>query len=256
VLEGNASLHLDAADIFTRNWILSQTAGVVGYLHDALRGRDAWLSAFWNRAFILQRTPSGKFIVMFSTSMKEPRNLGFLLGAYHTVSDDTRVMTIAGGAGSLSASGKAAWHAAAGSIKGGAGFAVAFTGVIDCISWWDEYSQGKKNFADLAATVGLDLVKAGIGAAATSLLVSIVTTGLAFVGIAPAAPVFLIAPGTMFIAIGIGYAVDWLINQAAVDKKITELFQNNATILETNLPKDYPETYATSTWNIGAEVAF
>jgi hypothetical protein len=256
VTHGNVSLHLDSSDIITRNWILGQMAGVGGYLHDALRGREAWLYEFWNRVFILQRTQSGKFVVMFSTSMKERRNLGVLLGAYRVNPHDTRVMTIAGGAGSLSASGRAAWNAAAGSIKGGGGFALAFTGVLDCVAWWDEYGQGKKDFVDLAVMVGLDLVKAGIGAAAANLAVAVLTTAAAAV-LGGAAPIFAIVIGTLFCMGSVSYVVDRMFKELNMDSRLTADVRALGLALESIVPKDYTETYGQSEWHInGLGVGF
>jgi hypothetical protein len=256
VTDGNVSLRLDSSDIITRNWILGQMAGVGGYLHDALRGNGAWLREFWDRAFILQRTLAGKFVVMFSTSMKERRNLGFLLGAYRVNPHDTRVMTIAGGAGSLSASGKAAWNAAAGSIKGGGGLALAFTGVIDCVAWWDEYSQGKKDFVDLAVMVGLDLVKAGIGAALVSVIVSTTVTAFAIALGASAAYVIAIVLGTVAVTVIIGYATDRIFRELKIEDRLSSSVRKIAIEIEKLHPKDYFDLYSKSTWSFSTGVAF
>ncbi|MGT2433054.1 hypothetical protein ACU4HD_37700 [Cupriavidus basilensis] len=250
VAAGGTSLKLDSADIITRNWILGQMSGVGGYFRDALKGRDPWLKQFWNRAFILERSSAGKFVVMFSTSIKEKRNLGFLLGAYRTVSHDSRVMTIAGGAGSLSASGKAAWSAAKSSIKGGAGMAVAFTVGVDCITWWGDYNQGKKDFTDLAVTVGIDLVKAGIVAAATSAAVSVLVTGFAFAFGITAAPILAVAIGTVFILVAVGYAVDWTFSTLNVSGTATNIVRGAGKRLESDLPKDYANIYIESLWKV------
>jgi hypothetical protein len=250
VTHGNVSLHLDSSDIITRNWILGQMAGVGGYLHDALRGNGAWLREFWDRAFILQRTLAGKFVVMFSTSMKERRNLGFLLGAYRVNPHDTRVMTIAGGAGSLSASGKAAWNAAAGAVKGGGAIALAFTGMLDCIAWWDEYNQGKKDFVDLAVLVGLDVTKAGIGAAATSIAVALAMTVATAYAAGFAAPILLITVGTIIMTAALGYGIDLIFQKFQVNEKITEMIRSSGKRLDLSHPEDYSDAYYFSTWVI------
>jgi hypothetical protein len=165
-------------------------------------------------------------------------------------------MTIVGGAGSLSASGKAAWNAAAGSIRGGGGFALAFTSVIDCVAWWDEYSQGKKDFVDLAVTVELEVVKAGMSAAATSAVVAIITiwAAAAFTFVSP---IFAIAIGTVLIMGIVGYYVDKAFQSLQVDEHLNTQIRELGRSLEAGAPKDYADTYSQSAWHInGLGVGF
>lgn len=165
-------------------------------------------------------------------------------------------MTIAGGPGSLSASGKAAWNAAAGSIKGGGGLALAFTGVIDCIAWWDEYSQRKKDFVDLAVLVGLDVLKAGIAAAATSIAVALITVVVSALS-GFAAPVFAIVVGTVIFMGVAGYFVDLTFQTLNINERITTKVRELGDLLYSFAPKDYENVYDDSRWSLnGLGVGF
>ncbi|KXU95510.1 hypothetical protein CR51_25035 [Caballeronia megalochromosomata] len=122
------------------NFILGQFLGGLGTLADSF-GKSAPLRGFWRRAFIIQRTATGEFILMFSTSTKERRLLGYLLGVYQTASHDIKIMTLVGGAGKFSATFKAMEGAALGSVSIASklGKSMYIGLALDTLAWMKDY---------------------------------------------------------------------------------------------------------------------
>ena len=247
-VSGDAKYKIDPIQILSRNWILGQMAGIGGYFRDALSGEDAWLRKFWNRTFFLVRN-EGKFVMMFATGPEDWRILGVLLTGYRkVVSAGSQVMTIAGGAGKLGNTARAAWGAAHDSVMRGAGIALAFTMTVDAMVWFNDYRNGKKVFCDLFAALGIDMVKAGLVAGATSVLVSIGLTAWAGAIGTAALTVLTIAIGTAVTTIVVAYLVDWMFDALGLNKRITNLVHEAGKIFEQALPQDYGDTYSASDW--------
>ncbi|QCP53173.1 hypothetical protein FAZ95_29305 [Trinickia violacea] len=247
---GDEKYEIDQRNILSRNWILGQMAGVGGYFRDALAGEEAWLRKFWQRKIYLVRS-GGKFVMTFATGPEDWRILGVLLVGYRkTVSAGSQVMTIAGGAGKLGNTARAAWGAAHDSVMHGAGMALAFTMTVDAMVWFKDYREGKKDFCDLFSVLGIDIAKTGLVAGATSMLVSTgITIWAALFGTA-ALTILTITVGTVLFTIGVGYGVDWMFDKFDLNQKVTKFVHEAGKIVEQALSRDYGDTYAASEWAI------
>jgi hypothetical protein len=217
---GGESLHLDSENIVTRNWITAQIFGAMGYSFD----NRTWIKELMGCTFYLQRVThkSGpKIYIVFSGSNK----LRELMSASRYSLQNTKILKITGGAGGV----KQGWDAAKGAakdslttvakeegkmaIKGG-GIAVYFSVAMDIAEWYKDYSEigpngeRKKDFCDLFAKVGTDLVKAGLITALTTAAVSIGVSALVGVSIIAAAPVLAIVVGTIVVSAFFTYFVE------------------------------------------------
>ena len=98
-------------------------------------------------------------------------------------------------------------------LKGG-GVAVVLTICMDMAEWYKDYSEigldgkRKKDFYDLAAKVGIDLIKGGIVAALTTATVATCLTVAATIAGAAAAPVILVVVGTIAVTVVLAYWID------------------------------------------------
>jgi hypothetical protein len=191
--------------------------------------------------------------MMFATGPEDWRILGVLLVGYRkVVSAGSQITTIAGGAGSLGNTARAAWSASKDSIKHGAGFALAFTMSVDALVWFDDYREGKKDFYDLFVALGIDLLKAGLVAGLTSAAVSITLTAAAtWLATGVALSMASIAFGTLVVvAIPLAYAVDWMFSEMRINEHLTKLIRDAGSIVAKASPRDYGDAYSTSEWVI------
>jgi hypothetical protein len=242
---GDEKYAIDPNNILCRNWLIQQSSGLFAFFQDALKRDEGWLRKFWNRKFYLVKR-AGKFVAMFSTGPEDWRILGVLLSGYKKVLPETsQILTIAGGAGKLATTGVAAKGAVKGSVLRGAGVAVAFNMAIDINVWLDD---PKQDLYDLFAIVGVDLVKAGLYALGTSLVMSALITGAAIVFGTVAAPVVVLAVGTAIVTVAVGYAVDWMFNEVDANKKVSNFLRNLTTMLKEAHPRDYGNAYVGADW--------
>ncbi len=223
-MQGGESVELDPNSVITRNWIISQLAGAQAYLID----NRAWAKELVGTTFRLQRvkhkTKVGYYIIF-----KGRPGLRRLMNASRYALENTKIVKMTAGAGST----RQAWGAAKGAagdafkifakeegklvFKAG-GVAVLFTIGMDTAEWYQDYSQTgadgkpKKDFFDLLAKVGVDLVKAGLSAAIASVAVAAILSAAVFS--LPALAVGAVVVGTIVVAIFVGYGLDYL------DKKI------------------------------------
>jgi hypothetical protein len=250
-VNGDEKFKIDPNQILNRNWILGQMAGVGGYFRDALSGEEAWLRKFWNRTFYLVRS-SGKFVMMFATGPEDWRILGVLLTGYRkVVSAGSQIMTIAGGAGKLGTTAKAAWSAAHDSVIHGAGMALAFTMAVDAMVWFKDYRENKKDLYVLFASLGIDMLKAGLVAGLTSISVSAaLTVAATWLATGVAIPVLSIAIGTVVVTIFIAYSVDWVFDKLKINDRLTKFLRDAGKVIEEATPRDYGDAYAASQWSI------
>ncbi|GAB3437490.1 hypothetical protein NX773_10680 [Massilia solisilvae] len=217
---GAESLHVDSEDIVTRNWIIGQLAGVGGYALD----NHAWVKELVGCRFHLQRVVhrAGPKVYMIFNGNNRIREV---VSASRYGLSHPKIVKITGGAGGATQAWDAAKGAAKDSIKvfakeegkmvlkGGA-ITIGFTIAIDVAEWYKDYSQigadgkPKKDFVDLFAKVGIDLMKAGLVAALTTATVAALFSGLALIGVSIAAPVVLVVLGTLAVAAAWTYAVE------------------------------------------------
>jgi hypothetical protein len=250
-VQGDEKYALDQNNILCRNWLIQQSTGLLAFALDALKDDKAWLRKFWNRTFYLVRS-GGKFVAMFSTGPEDWRILGVLLTGYKKVLPSTsQILTLAGGAGTGAATWSATKTAVKSSVVHGAGIAVALNIAIDGMVWFDRYKKGDKDLYDLFALVGVDLVKAGLYAAGTTLAMSAILTAVAALSATGIAiPMVAIAVGTVLLTVSIGYAVDWMFSELDANDKVSDFLRGLVRMVKEAAPSDYGDSYAASQWAI------
>jgi hypothetical protein len=184
----------------------------------------AWIKELEKCTFRLLRVnhKSGvkRYLVFNGNNKLREFMSGTKYGLHHT-----KVMRITGGAGGV----KQTWDAAKGAAKDsfkvlakeegkmvlkGTGLAVVLTIGMDMSEWYKDYSEigpdgkRKKDFYDLAAKVGIDLVKAGLVAALTTATIATLLTAAATVAGVAAAPVILVVVGTIAVSVVLAYWID------------------------------------------------
>lgn len=217
---GSESLHLDTDNIITRNWVISQLAGASGYILD----NHTWINELKGCKFRLQKVmhKSGpRIYIIFDGNNK----LREVMSASRYSFQHTKTIRITGGAGGVKQQWDAAKAAAKDSAKviaeeegkmvlKGGGIALVFTMTMDAAEWYKDFSEigpdgkPKKDFYDLFAKAGTDLVKAGLVAALTTAAVSCFFSILALGGAAIATPVIAIVVGTIFVGAALTYFVE------------------------------------------------
>ncbi|WP_124473424.1 hypothetical protein [Burkholderia contaminans] len=241
-------------DVISRNWLLMQAGNVGAYVRDAWYGNEPWARDFFKRSFFLIKR-GGETVLAFSTVPEDWKTLGFLLVGYaREVQPGTKLATIAGGAGSLSSAGAAAWNAAKGSFSGNALIAFFIGAGIDTIVW---FSDSNQDFRDLIAILLVDAFKAALVGAA----ISLANAGIVAMAAATGVTVGALAIGGFVLILGVGLLVDYLFdargkkflkllfhNPKAVMDEIDGMVRRAGGALEEKLPKDYGDYYSGSQW--------
>lgn len=256
---GAEAYHFDPLQTISRNFILAQIAGSLAYMSDTVWNGP--LKGFWKRAFIIQRNFNGGYTLLFSTSTTETRMVGYLLGVYKTTSDDIKVMTIAGGFGSLSSTARASWEAANAAVSPATmtGKSLLFAIAMDSAAWLHDYQEigkdgkPKKDLADLFSAICIDSAQMWLTTATVTSLVSggfMVATelGTATIG----APIVALAIGTMALLVIASYFIAVPFNLAHASDRLAELIRSTGHWLENRLPNDYSDAYANSSWQLSA----
>jgi hypothetical protein len=211
---GGEETAIDANNIVTQNWILSQVAGTVDFVH---QNKD-WLRELGMKETVrLTRVvhKSGpKYYLVFTGNHKLR---AFLSGNRYGL-NHAKVMQLTGGAGKAGAAWGVARNASNATFKKAGLIALIFTISMDIAEWHKDYEQfdpvtgkRKKDFADLVTKVGIDIVKAGISAALGSLVMAFLVSMT--VGVLTL-PVAVVAIGAVIIAVGVGFAHDWIDKKA------------------------------------------
>jgi hypothetical protein len=242
---GSEETAIDSNKIATRNWLASQLGGALGFYSD----NKQWVRELWSEKFrlikIIHKRAGERWYVVFTGN---PRLRKFITATRYGVKNE-KVLTIAGGAGTLESGAAAAWESSKGAFKKGGLWALIFTITLDTTEWLHDYQQvgsdGKprKDFVDLLGKIGMDLVKVGLSAAIASVVVGVAAATAALV---VAVPMAVVIVGTLAVAIFVGYKLDEL------DKKIDatghatswlrslgQSVKDAAQYLEKSMPKDY-----------------
>jgi hypothetical protein len=250
---GSNTYSWDPSGALSRNFLLAQVGAGLAYLGDA----QPLLKKFWRRAFIIQRNAKGEFTLLFSTSTKERELVGYLLGVYQTGSRDIRVMTLAGGVGSLAAAGRAAVDNANASVslKTWTGKAMGLAIAMDTAAWFYDYhyhpdNQQPKDIADLLALLAVDTVMMWVGGALTELALAGLFAGAAFFLGSGAATIAVIAAGTVVIIVGINILLTAAANKTNANNHVADGIRWVGRLLEKQLPRDYGDAYSQSTWEM------
>jgi hypothetical protein len=241
---GGEETALDTNKITTRNWLIGQLAGASAFLSD----NKAWIKELFFEKFrlmkIVHKNAGERWYVVFTGN---PRLRKLVTAARYGVKHE-KVLTIAGGAGTVESAAAAAWESSKGAFKKAGLIALIFTVSLDVVEWLHDYEQigpdgkRKKDFADLLGKIGMDLAKAGLSAAIASALVGLVITAMAGLTLS----VGVIVVGTILVAIGIGYGLDMLDKKVHATEHVTSWFRSvgesvkhAAEYLAKSMPKDY-----------------
>jgi len=218
--DGGESLDLDSKNIITRNWIIAQLAGSSGYVAD----NHTWIKELIGCNFRLEKVvhKSGPKVYMIFSGNNKLRKM---ISASRYGLGHPKVMRIAGGASGV----RQGWDATKGAAKDslkvfakeegkmavkGGGVALFFVIGMDVAEWHKDYSEigpdgkPKKDFFDLFAKVGTDLVKAGLIAALTTASVALFFGAAAFFGVTIAAPVVLVVAGTIAVSVVLTFLIE------------------------------------------------
>jgi hypothetical protein len=236
---------IDTNKIATRNWLIAQLAGSTAFLND----NKQWISELWSEKLrltkVIHKNVGERMYVVFTGN---PRLRKLVTAARYGVKNE-KVLTIAGGAGSVESGAAAAWEGSKGAFKKAGLIALIFTIVLDTAEWLHDYEEigpdgkGKKDFADLLGKIGIDLAKAGLSAVIASVVVGAIVAGLAGT---VALPVAAIVVGTIVVAVAVGYGLDWVDRKTHATEHVTSWFRSigeslkgAADYLEKSMPKDY-----------------
>lgn len=242
---------IDTNKIATRNWLIGQLAGSVAFLSDNRK----WIAELWSERFrlmkIVHKRAGERWYVVFTGN---PRLRNLITAARYGVKHE-KVLTIAGGAGTVKSGAAAALEGLKGAFKKAGSIALIFTVSVDTAEWLHDYEElgpdgkPKKDFADLLGKIGIDLAKAGLSAVIASVLVGAIVAG-ATILIGVSLPVVGIVVGTIIVAIGVGYGLDWVDKETGATghvigwfRAVGEKLKTSAEYLEKSMPKDY-EAYS------------
>lgn len=242
---GDEETALDTNKIATRNWLIGQLAGTTAFLND----NKQWITELWSEKFrltkVIHKNVGERVYVVFTGN---PRLRKLITAARYGVKNE-KVLTIAGGAGSVESGAAAAMEGVRGAAKKAGLIALIFTIGLDVAEWLHDYQRigpdGKrvKHFEDLLGKITIDLAKAGLSATIASVVVGAIVAGVAGT---VAVPVAAIVVGTIVVAIAVGYGLDWLDKKTnatghvtAAYKWVGEHLKQSAEYLEKLMPKDY-----------------
>lgn len=240
---GGDSTALDSSGLVTRNWIISQILGDATYLH---QNREL-LKDIGSIKFKLQKIvhKSGKeaYYIIFKGNHK----LREVIKGTKYLASNQKVLNLTFGAGSIKGVHAAAWENTKGLFKGSALISIAFTVTVDIAEWLQDYQKKdangnpKRTVVDLLETVGIDLIKAGITAAATTVVVAAFEyLLLAFLG--ATLPVSIVVVGLIFMAaMLVDYGVSYLDKKYKVSQNLKNKMNENSELLIKNNPQDYNE---------------
>lgn len=254
--KGGDETALDATKVLTRNWILTQIMGSASYVVDEW----PWIKKFFGQRFMVKRVghkKGDKYYLVYKGS----REMRAILVESSKRAAQSTVMSIARGMFKSEGVSHQAWGAAKGAYKlksASGGFMIVFTIGIDIAEWWNDASETdpktgkpKKDLFDLFFKIGVDLVKAGIAALITTTFMASLGIEIAsYLALASLPPVALFVIGTIAVAIGVNYAIDWIdkktgaidaLNQAMRDgyKVLGEATEQTIKILNKKAPQDY-----------------
>jgi hypothetical protein len=248
---------IDTNKIVTRNWLIAQLAGMGAFYAD----NKEWIKELWSEKFrltkVVHKNAGERWYVVFTGN---PRLRKYITAARYGV-NHAKVLTMAGGAGTLGSGLNAAWEGSKGSFKKAGLVALIFTVALDTAEWLHDYQQvdpktgkRKKDFADLLGKIGIDFLKAGLSTAIASILVGLVA-GAATALFGATLPVLGIVAGTVVAAVVVGYFLDLADKNTRATERVTSKFRSlgeslkeAAEYLNNAMPNDYAgysSTYST-----------
>lgn len=242
---GAAETAIDTNKIATRNWLMGQLAGAAAFFHD----NQKWIRELWSEKIklikIVHKNAGERWYIVFTGN---PRSRDYITAARYGLKHE-KVLTIAGGAGSVESGIAAAWEGTKGVMKKAGMVAVIFTITLDTAEWLHDYEQigpdgkRKKDFVDLLTKIGIDFIKAGLSAAIASALVG---GAVAWLAGGVVLPVLLIVVGTLAAALLVGYGLDLIDQKTQATARATSavrsvgvMLKKSADYLQSVAAKDY-----------------
>jgi hypothetical protein len=233
---GGEETAIDSGGFMSRNWLLAQIVGAVGYYND----NKHWIKELWGSKFylkkIVHKNAGTKWYIIF----KEPPGLREFLNAAKYGVEHEKVLAISMGVGSAAGMRHAAWEATKGAFRKAGLLAVVFTITLDIAEWHADYEKidpktGKrtKDFFDLFAKVGMDLVYAAAGAA----LAVAVMAGFLAIGLVAGGVAVVVGAIAVSVVVGLGFAL--ADQEFGITKKVAQSARDAAQYLHTKLPQDY-----------------
>jgi hypothetical protein len=255
---GGDETAIDADNIVTQNWILSQVAGAAAYAQQ----NKHWLREFGMKETVrltrVVHKGGPKYYLVFTGNHK----LRTFLKSNRYALNNAKVIEITGGAGTAKSAWGAAREASNQALKKAGLIALVFTISMDAAEWLKDYEQHdpitgkhKKDAADLIAKVGIDIAKAGISAALGSLAfavgVKFALSAAAAVAASAPVPIFVLAIGAIAVAVLVGYGLDWIDKRLNITDRSAEIIRKSAAYLENKHPGDYeayPGAFGSGYW--------
>lgn len=230
--------------LMTRNWLWAQITAGAAYISDAALSKEPWLKDLWRQRFHLQKVAhkSGpKWYVIFKG---QPGLRNYMKGVRY-LTDNTKVVAITAGVGSIKGVHKASWEAAKGTFKGAAKFALILTVALDTAEWLADYedrdpktNKPKRDICDLIAKICTDVVWGTLGAVIGVAIMSLAVPGLVAAGLAFGG---VVAIGSVLVAIGVGLGLAYMDSKLGITSGIAEVIRNVADKLEKSRPNDYAD---------------
>jgi len=239
-VHGGEETAVDANGMLTRNWLLAQITGTVGYVSD----NQPWLKELWNQKFRLLRLVHKNAGVKYYVAFKGNPALRTLINATRYGAEHSKVLGISCGAGSTAGMRHAGWEAARGALKKAGLLALVFTMVLDTAEWMADYQQKdpstgkpKRDFADLFAKLFTDVAFAVIGGVAAVLAMG----GLLVLAAAASVSIFavVVAIGTVGLSIFFGYKLADIDKRWGITDSVAKTLRATAQYLEDKHPNDY-----------------
>ena len=230
--------------LMTRNWLWAQITAGAAYISDAALSKEPWLKDLWKQRFHIQKVThkSGlKWYIIF----KGHAGLRNYMKGTRYLTDNTKVVAITAGVGSIKGVHKASWEAAKGTFKGAAKFALILTVVLDTAEWLADYEERdpktnkpKRDICDLIAKIFTDVAWGALGAVIGVGLMSLAVPGLVAAGLAFGG---VIAIGSILVAIGVGLGLAYMDSKIGITSGIADSVRSVTEKLEKSNRNDYTD---------------
>ncbi|QTQ36847.1 Uncharacterized protein ToN1_27110 [Aromatoleum petrolei] len=239
--KGGEETAIDTRKLMTRNWLWAQITGAVAFFDS----NKAWIRELWAQKFLITKVKDKAYIIF-----KGNHKLREHMKGTRYLSENSKIIAISAGAGTLKGAHKAAWDASKGSFKGAPGWAVMFTIGLDVAEWLADYEardptsgRSKRDFFDLGAKIFTDVAWAALGAWIGSFLVAgLSSMWTLHIGAALGAGAILggvVIIGAVLVAIGVGLGLAWFDARLGVTQKLAHGARAGAAYLDAKFSTDY-----------------
>lgn len=238
---GGEETAIDTNGVVTRNWLLGQLVGTSIYGLE----NQKWIRELNGQKFYLKKRIRKNGQAVYDVIFTGNHKIRELLKGTRYLADNPAVLTITNGAGTANGIRHAAWNATKSTFKKLGAVAIVFSVFTDVAEWISDYGQidpatgkPKSSVLDLMSKIGVNLVKAGIVAALTTVAMA----GFAFVAAtiaATAIPVAAILVGTVFVGFFISYGLEVLDKEFGISASVGKSLLTQVEYLKTKFPKDY-----------------